>query len=218
MKTGIFKVGIITYKGTILSIYPNDDTTLTNEIKPIISKLDVTNPISVIEKKDFLFTSLTDRNSISYIIISDKEVDSNHCGSFLTSLKQKWLTKYGIESTNFIEFQKNQEFGEIISELLIKENQGRISINNQNQNEKIDGPIIESNEINIEENDQVKLPLTFPSDHYSESVTQLKIKICWQKYKCLFLTLLILIIIIILLIIIYCPDLNLLKCYKKFFK
>jgi len=214
---GYFKVAIVSKDGAIISAYPHDDESLINELRTIVRKLDPTCPISVVEKANHVVTAITDRNSVTYAVITDIEVESSHCASFLNLLKQKWYSKYGNEEQNFTENEKNDEFGPLISELLRNENVGRVPIVKSN------APSIDSNEVptielrNGEDTvsgdpESLKLPLTFPTDHYSENMFALRAKIICQRYRCLIIFVILFVLVILLALWILCPGFDFVSC------
>ena len=71
-----------------------------------------------------------------------------------------------------------------------------------------------SQEISINHNENGELPLTFPQEHFDETLASLRLKICWQRYKCLVIILILVIIASILAILWICGGFSLSKCVK----
>ena len=243
-KLGLFRFSLVSSNGVSLVSYPKNDA-LEMESLEIISKLDHSLPISVVEKSNLVFTSQINNFAI-FLVATDPTVDADSCGDFLSSLKKKWISIYGREEKTKNDITDNT-IELFIKELIEDYNLDRKEMkNNENNNENEDDnePIPEikldegrqttikiteiedpktsrekpllsmdnSAEIPLHHDDRNELPLTFPQEHFDETLATLRIKICWQRYKCVVIILILIIIVCIIAILFLCGGFTFEKC------
>ncbi|EAY20566.1 hypothetical protein TVAG_239400 [Trichomonas vaginalis G3] len=227
-KKGLFRYGAVSHETKVLTQHPRGDFLVDNDINSLLNTLEKSFPISVIEKQSRLYTIRSDKTA-NYIVMTDKSVDTASCGAFLSDLKKLWNSFSAIEENVSKEDSIPDKFDGQIKDLIEKYNKDRIEDTEDKQNDipeiildehklpTIDpDPVVtleESREEPLLGSDATPdLTITFNQEHYDESLTHLRIKICWQRHKITILIALFVIIVSIVIILIACGGFNIQSC------
>ena len=244
-KVGLFRFSVVSSNGVSLVSYPKNSD-LENDALEIISKLDLSLPISVVEKSNLVFTSQINNFAV-FLVATDPTVDADSCGDFLSSLKKKWISIYGREEITQNDIKDNS-FETFMKDLLEdynldrkEEQKSQTHNENDDDNEPVPEIILDegrqtpiriteiedpktsrekpllgrdgSTEIHIHEENN-ELPLTFPQEHFDEALASLRLKICWQRYKCVIIILILIILVCIVAIFFLCGGFSFDKCFN----
>lgn len=230
-KIGLFRFGAVSIDTKILSQYPRDDVLIDTETANLLDKLDKSFPISVVEKRSHLYTVRSDK-AANYIVMTDKAVDTSSCGAFLSELKKLWLAFYDSDSNKMTDEEIETTFDPKIKELIAKYNKDR---KEEEQPEEPDHPeiILDEHKLPVDPDPVVRLEdsreehllpnneqntdltITFNQEHYDESLTHLRLKICWQRHKIAILITIFIIVVSIIVMILICGGFNVSQCITK---
>ena len=239
-KTGYFRFALVTNGNSPVVFSPSDES-LKSEALEVVSKIDSSLPISVVEKEKYIFTSQPYQYA-TFTVVTDKSVDADSCGDFLREMRKKWSALYGREMPDAAVFQ-NGEYQDFIEKLIENSNSDRKEFVEKAENSddeeapeiilkdgehgikvtEIEDPKTEreapllndsQNEITLKNGEHSDLPLTFPQEHFDESMATLRVKICWQRYRCVIIIGAALFALLVIAFLILCDGFSF-KCFKK---
>ena len=204
-----FKYGSVVRKGIVLAEF-SINSEISNLAKKIISNLDYNSPSSAIEQGSNLCMGFTGSDSITYVAICDKSLETKRIKIFLDKIKAEWSKRYGAISNEIEVNGKTEEFGPFIQQIIQETNEveasretdkSRLSqisqdtqeIETQQQSE-ISAQINLQDQMNFSDNNQdSEMPVEnpFPSQGISETLisnsdnANLHISCCGRLHFCI---------------------------------
>ena len=115
-----FIYGIVLHDKTPLAEFPQNDPEISSLASNILFQLNSESPRLTAEQGNYLFTTLSEKDRITYICVSDKTVSSELRNTFMNQLQQEWRLKYGSRCSKFAAHEKDAEFGPVIQRLINK--------------------------------------------------------------------------------------------------
>lgn len=206
-----FIYAIVLRDKTPLAEFPLNKPELASSASSILSQVNLESPRLTAQQGNYLFTTLSDSDNITFIGISDKTADAQLRNSFINEIQREWRLKYGSSCSSFAAHEKDAEFGPIIEKVLNNYNNERtkqlqvvhnnISEAQMEMSKNMEMALNRGNRINeiSEKADDVSQQ----SQLYYQGTTELRRKMCWQKYKMFVIIGVIVTFFIILLIVIW---------------
>lgn len=206
-----FVYAIVLRDKTPLAEFPLNKPELASSASSILSQVNLESPRLTAQQGNYLYTTLSDSDNITFIGISDKSTEAQLRNSFINEIQREWRLKYGSSCSSFAAHEKDAEFGPIIEKVLNNYNNERakqlqvvhnnISEAQMEMSKNMEMALNRRNRINeiSEKADDVSQQ----SQLYYQGTTDLRRKMCWQKYKMFVLIGSLITILIIFLIIVW---------------
>ena len=113
-----FIYAIVLRDKTPLAEFPLNKPELASSASSILSQVNLESPRLTAQQGNYLFTTLSDSDNITFIGISDKATDAQLRNSFINEIQREWRLKYGSSCSSFAAHEKDAEFGPIIEKVL----------------------------------------------------------------------------------------------------
>jgi hypothetical protein len=213
----VFRFALVARGTTSLAKYPVDDPDLYGKAIAMLRKLDPNAPFSVVEQQHLLFTASTTQDGVSFICLCETNVETRRVGQFLSNLKSKWFQSYGPAASEMAEDSKDDEFQTQLKDLIDHYNQICPPI--PATDEPAPAPLPEVGEIELRDPDEGVIHITGADPGVAEtfhddgSLTRLRLRILWQRYRCKVLFVIVLIVWLYILVAWYCGDATLAQCF-----
>ncbi|KAH0794416.1 Synaptobrevin family protein [Histomonas meleagridis] len=179
----------------------------------MLENLDPKTPRAIIEQGNYVFMTLTDPDKTTYLCLTSKNVSPQARISFLQDLQRKWRSKYGNGGASFPPNSKDNEFGKTEIAALIRNF-------NSERNQKL--TTIKENIAQAQEQMTQNLTMAFArgeqlevmekkaeniqnsSSTFHREATNVRKKMCFQKWKWYLLIFIIIVVVILVIILIAC--------------
>lgn len=206
-----FLYSIVLRHKTPLAEFPLNRPELASSASSILSQVNVESPRLTAQQGNYLYTTLSDPDGITFICISDKTTDPQLRNSFINEIQREWRLKYGSTCSSFTAHEKDAEFGHIIEQVINNYNNERAK-NLQAVHENVNEAQMEMSKnmsLVLDRKDKFNQMVEKADDVaeqsqlYYQGATHLRRKMCWQKYRIFLLIAIIILLVIIGLIINY---------------
>ncbi|KAK8878499.1 hypothetical protein M9Y10_005274 [Tritrichomonas musculus] len=187
----------------------------------MLESLDPKTPNAIVEQGKSIFYSLTDPDRMTFLALCDAGVTPTLRSSFLEELQRKWRQKYGNSAASFAPNSKNNEFGATeIRNLLTSFNTERnaklaqAKQNLQETQEKMTQNLTmafaRGEQLNIMEQKAENIKDSAQTFH--REATNVRRKMCLQKWRWYILGGVIVIVVIFIIIVIACGGFTFKRC------
>jgi hypothetical protein len=78
----------------------------------MLESIDPKKPRNMVEQSNGTFLSLTESDRLTYLCLTDRQINAGTGYTFLEELRNKWKARYGNSAASFAPNSKNAEFGQ----------------------------------------------------------------------------------------------------------
>ncbi|OHS94705.1 putative vesicle-associated membrane protein 726 [Tritrichomonas foetus] len=196
---------------TPLAEYPLGKPEFSSAAASILSQITIESPRFTAQQANYLFTTMFDTDGITYVCVSDKTLDARIRNTFINELQREWRLKYGSSCSSFAAHEKDAEFGAVIERVMNNYNDERtrkLNIIKENLTEA-QNEMSKNMEVVFDRDSKLMVmsdkadEVADQSQLFYQGATDLRRKMCWQKYKNIVLIVVVVVIVLIVLIIAY---------------
>ena len=185
----------------------------------LLENLNPNDSRTVAQQGNHVFFCLTDPDKISFLVLSESSVPQSTLLSFCEELQRNWRTKYGNSAKSFVGNSKDIEFGPVISNLINTYNSERhqkITLIKKNLADT-ENVMVNNLSLAMARGEQLSVmekkaeDISQSSQAFRREATQVRWRLCFQKYMWYFLGIGIALFLILVILLIACkPDFS--KC------
>lgn len=187
----------------------------------MLENLDPKNPSAIVEQGKNIFFTMTDPDRMTFLCLCDSSVPATLRSNFLEELKRKWRQKYGNSAAGFGPNSKNDEFGRTeIKNLLTSFNsernaklaqaKGYLQDTQDKMTQNLTMAFMRGEQLNIMEQKAENIKDSAQTFH--REATNVRRKMCFQKWRWYFLGAAIVLVVIFIIIVIACGGFTFSKC------
>ena len=187
----------------------------------MLENVDPQSPCALVEQSQNVFFSITDPDRMTYLCLCGQSVLPAQRRSFLEELRNKWRQKYGNNASSFAADSKNKEFGAIEirnllnsfnSEIYSKLAQAKQNLaeTQEQMAQNLTMAFLRHEQLNIMEEKAENIKDS--AQTFQRNATDIRRKMCFQKYRWYFVGSLVAIIVIFLIIVVACGGFTFRKC------
>lgn len=224
MSQNNFQFALVARGNTPLAEYSIVQGNYRNIALKMLESLDPKSPSAIVEQGKNVFYSQTDPDRMTFLCLCDSAVQPTLRQNFIEELQRKWRQRYGNSAVSFAPNSKNNEFGATEIRNLIenfnKERNSKIAdikANLTNAQEKMTQNLTmafaRGEQLNIMEQKAENIKDSAQTFH--REATNVRRKMCFQKWRWYILGAAIVIIVILVIILVACKGFIGGKCGGK---
>ena len=207
-----FVYGLVAHGAIPLADYSGASGNFKSVAIRLLENIDTKKPYHTLPSDPYVFHSFTDNNRMNFLCLTDKKVEANLRIAFLDELSRKWNSKYGNQGPKFSSYSKQKEFSPEIQALFTVYNsdqaqkiatiKGNLAKAQETMTENLTQALIRGEKLEVME--EKANSIKNHAEVFHRAATNVKRKMCWEKYRWYILgTIIVLVIIAVVALVIW---------------